>query len=187
MVNKGVLKEVKILGDVVLYEYRGIRLANGTKSEIVLNKVLKSIDKLPEKVIKNLVDKDVLMRLDSEKTFTEMGFNTTVNGFYNIENIIYIKKSYFQKKIDLIVFHEVGHFIDFNLNDTDNFKSIVDEEFHNSIEDECEFLLKEYGKYFTSNILEVFAQSFYCYFFDKNFRNKCPKTVNMIEKYLELI
>lgn len=179
------LMKIGELGGGVLFKYKNIRIINMLESKRVLKNVIKGIDKLPKEAIYQMQKKDILIRLEKASDYEKLNVCENSIGFFNIENIIYIKEIRSRKLIQSTIIHEVGHFIDRCLSLENKFKSIEDEKFHNAIENECEYLLNEYGKYYVSNILEVFAQSFYAYIDNKKFFKNCPKISGAIEDYVK--
>lgn len=179
------LVRVENLGGGVLFKYKNIRIINMLRTKIALRHVVKAIDRLPEEAIHQLQKRNTLIRIEKASEFEKIDICEGAIGFFNTENIIYIKALSSGKRIERTVIHEVGHFVDNCLSLENCFNSIVDMKFHEAVENECEYILKEYGEYYLTNIVELFAQSFYAYIENRKFKKKCPKISGAIESYVK--
>ncbi|WP_415286072.1 hypothetical protein [Clostridium perfringens] len=153
-----------------IYEYRGIRIVDTLNNRVIRNLIIIAIDRIPNDVLSIVKKRLNLIRIERKDSDV---FRKNSGGFFAYtDDVIYVKKRY----IGIIdaVLHEMGHAFDYSISKSNistipysvctDFKERLSAKDYNCIKN-------NFGKYFISNIQEVFAEMF-----ANNFRKSVVKT-----------
>ena len=158
---KGLLSFIKentiIMGSCKKVTYKRLNIVFKDNSYLTLLNVcwiIKTIDILPGNVLKNLVNSNIIIRINNLECY-EVG-GAFCNGYY-VEHVICLRKFLSFYNLKRTFCHEIGHFIDYKIGRGSSYV-MNNEDYNHVYNNNITSFYKKYGEHYKSKS-ESFAEA----------------------------